>query len=108
MADTIYSDPVLNNNYTSIYEYQGHSFNASRDLTDVFLDSVLSLPILPVDLANMIDFQDMNVFVDACVEGWSDIVTSNWRFLTAFTFGAAMVPIMVLAMIGFFIAACLK
>ena len=74
---------------------------AGLTLTDLFLDSVLQLPLLPFDIAEQIDLQDMSAFVEACVTDWDDIVTSNWRFLTAFVFGAVMIIVSLIAAVGF-------
>ena len=62
---------------------------------------MLQLPLLPYSIAEQIDLQDMSGFVDACVNDWDDIVTSNWRFLAAFVFGAIMIVVSFFAAIGF-------
>ena len=43
----------------------------------------------------------MSGFFEACVNDWDEIVTSNWRFLTAFVFGAIMIIVSFFAAIGF-------
>ena len=62
---------------------------------------MLQLPLLPYSVADQIDLQDMSGFVDAVVNDWDTIVTSNWRFLAAFVFGAIMIIVSLFAAIGF-------
>ena len=91
----------MNQCSTQLLYQNPNRIEAGLTLTDLFLDSVLQLPLLPFDIAEQIDLQDMSAFVEACVTDWDDIVTSNWRFLTAFVFGAIMIIVSFFAAIGF-------
>ena len=71
---------------------------AGLTLTDLFLDSVLQLPLLPYEIADQLGTEG---FVEAVVQDWDEIVTSNWRFLASFVFGAIMVVVSLVAFFGF-------
>ncbi len=95
--------PGLNDSYRTETENDGYYFDGGMTLTDVFLDSVLSLPLVPPEIANLIDINDMGPFIEAftSVDNIDNIVNSNWRYVTAIVFGAFMIVASVVTLVGY-------
>ncbi len=102
--------PPLDTGYLSNPVRNDTAFDSSvKYFTDLFLDSVLQNDIVPQSILDTFDFvsekspsevqefaqiapfqDDIDPFVDALVENWDEVLTTNWRILTAITFGLFM------------------
>ena len=90
-AFVTYHPPVLDNDYLSDPTRNTTSLDGTAYvLTDAFLNIVFRGHMLPQEILETFDLQNVNVFIDTLLEEWQTVFTYNWRICFCIVFGFLM------------------
>lgn len=93
-----YSSPTLNDHYNSSYEESTTILDGyAYVFTDWFLKGVLQGPILPDNVIESFDLEDISGFVDTVIAEWWTIFTYNWAICVCLVIGVLLTFIMPIA-----------